>query len=110
MNRQQLAHILRAACRVADDRHVLVMGSQSILGTYDEDDLPPEATASMEADIAFLDDAADRAKASAVESAIGELSPFHSMNGYFAEGIPRVDSHPPRWVAGQAPRLVAAIL
>ena len=37
------------------------MGSQAILGTYDEDDLPPEATASMEADLAFLDDP-DRAQ------------------------------------------------
>lgn len=56
MNRSQLAHVLRAACRISEDKDVLVIGSQSILGTYDEDDLPREATASLEADIAFLDD------------------------------------------------------
>ncbi|MGO2035929.1 MAG: hypothetical protein ACTH2U_05570 [Brevibacterium sp.] len=61
MNRQQLAHILRAACSIAEDREVLVIGSQSILGTFDEDGLPAAATASIEADIAFLDDP-DRAR------------------------------------------------
>jgi len=40
MNREQLAHVLRAACRVSDDRNVLVIGSQSILGTFDEADPP----------------------------------------------------------------------
>lgn len=50
MNRQQLAHLLRSACTISDDEDVLVLGSQSILGSYDEDDLPSEATASLEAD------------------------------------------------------------
>lgn len=86
MNRSQLAHVLRAACRISEDKDVLVIGSQSILGTYDEDDLPREATASLEADIAFLDDP-KRIKADKVEGAIGEFSGFHTMNGFYAEGI-----------------------
>lgn len=86
MNRQQLAHILRAACAVAGDPEVLVLGSQSILGSYDEDDLPLEATASLEVDIAFIDDP-DRSRADLVEAAIGELSTFHATNGVYAEGI-----------------------
>jgi hypothetical protein len=49
-------------------------------------DLPPEATASQEADIAFLDDPA-RDKADDVEGAIGELSTFHEENGIYAEGV-----------------------
>jgi hypothetical protein len=65
VNRQQLAHVLRAACTVASDPNVLVLGSQSILGSFDEDELPPEATASIEADIAFLNDP-DRHKADRV--------------------------------------------
>lgn len=85
MNRLQLAHILRAACQVSDTPEVLVLGSQ-FLGAFDEDDLPPEATASMEADIAFLDDP-DRSRADLVEGAIGEMSAFHDMNGVYAEGI-----------------------
>ncbi|WP_227487286.1 hypothetical protein [Nocardioides malaquae] len=86
MNRLQLAHILRSACAIAGDAEVLVLGSQSILGTFDEDDLPSEATASMEADIAFLHDPG-RAKADRVEGAIGEMSGFHDLNGIYAEGL-----------------------
>lgn len=62
------------------------MGSQAILGTYEEDVLPAAATMSMEADVAFLDDQ-DRAKADLVTSAIGEDSNFHQLRGYYAEGI-----------------------
>lgn len=86
MKRQELAHILRAACSIAGDQDVLVLGSQSILGTFDEDDLPAAATASMEADIAFLDDP-QRVKADDVEGAIGEMSSFHQINGVYAEGV-----------------------
>lgn len=86
MNRLQLAHILRAASSVSNDLDVLVIGSQSILGSFDEDDLPAEATASIEADITFLDDP-ERLKADEVEGAIGELSTFHLNFGYYAEGI-----------------------
>jgi hypothetical protein len=87
MNRQQLAHILRAACEVTGDPDVVVVGSQSILGTYDEDDLPPAATMSMEADLAWQRDSGDRERAETVNGAIGELSGFHETNGYFPEGV-----------------------
>lgn len=86
MKRLELAHILRAACDVTGDRRVLVIGSQSILGAFDEDDLPAEATASMEADIAFLDDPG-RSKADQVDGAIGEMSAFHDTHGVYAEGV-----------------------
>lgn len=66
MNRTQLAHVLRSASRIAGDVDVLVVGSQAILGSCAEDDLAAAATASMEADVAFLDDG-DRAKADEVE-------------------------------------------
>ena len=85
MNREQLADVLRAASELVDDRPV-VMGSQAILGTYEEDVLPAGATMSMEADVAFLDDQ-DRAKADLVTGAIGEDSHFHQVRGYYAEGI-----------------------
>lgn len=86
MDRQQLAHLLRAASKIAGDPDIVVFGSQSILGSYDEDDLPRPATASLEADIAFLDDQ-DRVKADSVEGGIGEMSAFHGTHGIYAEGI-----------------------
>jgi hypothetical protein len=86
MNREQMAHVLRAASRIVDDPEVLVIGSQSLLATYDERELPLEATASMEVDIAYFDDPDDR-KADAVDGAIGELSPFHEAFGFYAQGV-----------------------
>lgn len=85
MNREQVAEVLRAASQLVDDRP-LVMGSQAILGTYEEDVLPPSATMSMEVDGAFLDDRG-RVKADLVTGAIGEDSSFHQLRGYYAEGI-----------------------
>ena len=86
MNREQLAHILRAASTIVDDPNILVIGSQSVLATFDEDELPDAATASMEVDLAYFDDPTED-KADAVDGAIGELSPFHEMNGVYAQGV-----------------------
>jgi len=57
VNRDELAHILRAAVDIAKDRRILVLGSQAILASVPEEALPERATMSMEADIAFFDDA-----------------------------------------------------
>jgi hypothetical protein len=86
MRREQLEHVLRAAAQVADEREVLVIGSQSILGAIPEERLPAAATASIEVDVAFFDDPDDR-KADQVDGAIGELSPFHETFGYYAQGV-----------------------
>lgn len=86
MRREQLEHVLRAASQIAGDSDVLVIGSQSILGAIPEEKLPPAATASIEVDVAFFDDPGDR-KADQVDGAIGELSAFHEMFGYYAQGV-----------------------
>ncbi|WP_434741129.1 DUF6036 family nucleotidyltransferase [Micromonospora sp. SH-82] len=86
MRREDLEHVLRSACQIVGDRNVLVIGSQSVLGAIPEDDLPLEATASMEVDVAFLDDPGDR-KADKVDAMIGEFSPFHETYGYYAQGV-----------------------
>lgn len=86
MQRAQLEHVLGAASRIADNTDVLVIGSQSILGSFNEDSLPTEATASIEVDVAFFGDY-DEVKSDAVDGAIGELSPFHETFGYYAQGV-----------------------
>ena len=86
MNREQLAHVLRAASNIVDDPEILVIGSTSVLASYDEDQLPVEARASMEVDLAYFDDP-DESKADAVDGAIGELSPFHESFGFYAQGV-----------------------
>lgn len=86
MNREQLAHVVRAAATITGDGDIVIIGSQAILGTADVGRLPEEATMSMEADVAFSDDV-DASKADAVDGAIGELSQFHETYGYYAQGV-----------------------
>lgn len=50
MRREQLEHAIRAACQIIDASEVIVIGSQAILGTYREDELPVAATMSAEVD------------------------------------------------------------
>lgn len=86
MTRGQLAHILRAAASITGDDEVIVVGSQAILGSYDESELPEPAHASIEADVLFNNDQ-DLTKTDAVDSALGEDSAFHEMYGYYAQGV-----------------------
>jgi hypothetical protein len=86
VRRDQLEHVLRAAATIVGERDVLVIGSQAILGSIPEAELPTEATTSVEADLAFFDDPADE-KADQVDGAIGELSRFHETYGYYAQGV-----------------------
>jgi hypothetical protein len=74
------------ASRVVEDSEILVIGSQSLLASYGDDELPLEATASMEVDLAYFDDP-DESKADAVDGAIGELSLFHQTFGFYAQGV-----------------------
>jgi hypothetical protein len=94
MNAEQLAHVIRAAATITGDGDILILGSQSILATYDEDCLPEEATMSVEADLAFRDDP-DASKADQVDGAIGELSLFHETHGYYAQGVEHRSQRPP---------------
>lgn len=86
MRREQLEHLLRAASTVVGERDILVIGSQSILGSIPDQRLPLQATTSIEADLAFFDDPTDD-KADQVDGAIGELSRFHETYGYYAQGV-----------------------
>lgn len=52
MRRADLEHILRAVRDVAQRPAFLVIGSQSVLGTWTEAELPPEATMSAQVDLA----------------------------------------------------------
>jgi hypothetical protein len=44
MRRDQLEHAIRTACQIIGRHEVIVVGSQSILGTFREDQLPADAT------------------------------------------------------------------
>jgi hypothetical protein len=50
MRRDQLEHGIRTACQIAGLTEVII-GSEAILGTYTEDQLPFYATRSVEIDV-----------------------------------------------------------
>ena len=82
-----------------------MVGSQSILGTYREDQLPADATMSVEVDI--LPVAADNEEtarlADLIEGVAGEFSPFEELHGFSIDGVDLETSALP---AGWRDRLV----
>ena len=85
MKREQLEHVLRAASRIVDSSELLVIGSQSVLATWDERRLPKAAVRSMEVDVATLD--GDEKKSDLIDGSIGEGSRFHETYGFYAQGV-----------------------
>lgn len=89
MNRQQLHHAIRAACAIAGIDRVIVVGSQSILGSFDIDELPPVTHLSAEVDVMpDVNDLDLMAKLSdLIEGVAGELSPFEELHGFALDGV-----------------------
>jgi hypothetical protein len=93
MKRSELEHLIRAAGRIAGEREIVVIGSQSVLGQFPE--APMALLRSMEADLypRSKPDLADK-----VDGAIGEGSRFHEQYGYYAQGVaPNTATLPRGW-------------
>jgi hypothetical protein len=105
MRRDQLEHAIRTACQVIDKPEVIVVGSQSILGTFREDQLPAAATMSAEVDILpIADDNDETARlADLIEGVAGEFSPFEELHGFSIDGVDLTTSALP---AGWRDRLI----
>ena len=86
MNREELEHLLRAAGQVVQKPHFIVIGSQSVLGSFSDGQLPYEATRSIEVDVVVADDP-DETKIGLIDRNIGEDSDFHRTHGMYAEGV-----------------------
>jgi len=82
MKRYELEHIIRAAKGITNQKEIVVVGSQSILGQFP--DANPELLISMEADVFPLHnpDLSEQ-----IDGAIGERSMFHQTHGYYAHGV-----------------------
>jgi len=89
MRRDQLEHAIRTSCQIIDAAEVIVVGSQAILGTYGEDELPAAATMSAEVDVLPIadTDAETELLADAIEGVAGEFSPFEQTHGYSIDGV-----------------------
>ena len=88
MRREQLEHAIRAACQIIHRPEVIVVGSQAILGSFDESELPPTATMSIEIDVLPIsDDNEETARlADLIEGVAGEFSTFEATHGFSIDG------------------------
>lgn len=103
MRRAELEHAIRAATEIIAEDRVIVIGSQAILGSFAEDELPEEATMSIEVDIAPLRDDDAGALATRIDGVLGEWSLFHETHGFYVQGVGRQTAVLP---AGWEDRLV----
>ncbi|MFR9749522.1 DUF6036 family nucleotidyltransferase [Nocardia sp. 004] len=89
MRRDQLEHAIRTACQIIGRSEVIVVGSQSILGSFDEAQLPADATMSLEIDILpIADDNVETVRlADLIEGVAGEFSPFEDLHGFSIDGV-----------------------
>ena len=89
MRQDQLEHAIRTACQIIGRHEVIVVGSQSILGTFREDQLPADATRSVEIDILpIADDNSETERlADLIEGVAGEFSPFEELHGFSIDGV-----------------------
>lgn len=81
MKKQQLDHVLRAAGRITGEKQFLIIGSQSLHGSFP--DLPDDIARSAEVDLIAMNNI-DRTEWLNV---IGQDSPFHETFGYYADPV-----------------------
>jgi len=81
LKKHQVDHVLRAAGRITGEQQFIVMGSQSLHGTYPEvaDEILNSAAVGLIA--------GSRGIRAEWLRAIGYLSPFHESFGYYADPI-----------------------
>jgi hypothetical protein len=90
----QLALGIAEACRVLREPFIVVFGSQSILGSFSDSELPAQVTRSREMDVSpwlqFVGNASREdiaAALSAVNYELGEESDFDYEHGFYVEAI-----------------------
>lgn len=89
MRRDQLEHAIRTACQIIEQEAVIIVGSQAILGSHREDELPPAATMSLEVDVLPIAESNDQAieLADQIVGIAGEWSRFEQTHGYRIDGV-----------------------
>ena len=84
MKREHLFKLFSEAHRLTGHRDYVVIGSLSILGTQDENELPMDMSMSTDVDSYTLTDP-ERIQDAA--PALGEGSGFHQKNGYYLDPV-----------------------
>ncbi|MFO6452442.1 MULTISPECIES: DUF6036 family nucleotidyltransferase [unclassified Aeromicrobium] len=89
MRRDQLEHAIRTACQIIGSSEIIIVGSQAILGTFNEDELPAAATMSVEVDALPIAETNEEIAelADQIEGVAGEWSPFEEQHGFSIDGV-----------------------
>jgi hypothetical protein len=82
MKREQLEHLIRAAAALTNEYEIMIIGSQSILGSHPN--APDCLLQSMEADF-YIKSKPDLSDL--IDGSIGEMSIFDDKFGYYAQGV-----------------------
>lgn len=82
MKREQLEHLIRAAAAITNEYEIMIIGSQSILGSHPN--APTVLLQSMEADF-YIESKPDMSDL--IDGSIGEMSIFDEKFGYYAQGV-----------------------
>jgi hypothetical protein len=95
MNRDELAHVLRASAAIANETSFVLVGSQAVLLLLEAP--PADLLVSTEID---LYPALHPEKADLIDGAIGAHSTFHDTFGYHVDGVgPETASLPSDWMS-----------
>jgi hypothetical protein len=89
MNRRQLHEAIRAAVSVTKQGQVIIIGSQAILGTYSEEELPQATTMSAELDVAPWRDDPLELLSTDIDAQLGQWSEFDETHGFYIHGVSR---------------------
>jgi len=89
MRRDQLEHAIRTACQIIGHHEIIIVGSQAILGSFDESELPATATMSQEIDALPMAETNSEVAhlADQIEGVAGEWSPFEEQHGFSIDGV-----------------------
>jgi hypothetical protein len=97
VNRDHLFALFDEARRLTGHTDYVVIGSLSVLGTQDEDELPADMAISIDVDAYTL---ADPGRIGDARAALGEGSVFHRRHGYFLDPVsPGLPCLPDGWRA-----------
>ncbi|MDP8985871.1 MAG: hypothetical protein M3N97_12735 [Pseudomonadota bacterium] len=101
MKKREVDHVLRAAGRITGEKQFIIIGSQSLHGTYP--DLPDSFVKSFEVDL-IASQNTDRTEWLNV---IGVYSPFHESFGYYADPVDQETATLPKGWEGRLVKLPA---
>jgi hypothetical protein len=106
VKRTELERAIVVASNLIGHSEVLIIGSQAILGSFSESELPARATFSQEVDIAPLADDVAETLATRLDAGAGEWSPFERAHGFYIQGVSVRTAFLP---SGWAERLVRVV-